>query len=88
MLYKVVLLSAVQECDSVISVHISIASFVSLPSTPLGHHRAEHPLLYANFPLASCFTSSVGKESGCNAGDPSSIPESRSSPGEGIGYSL
>ena len=30
--------------------------------------------------------SSAGKESACNAGDPSSIPGSRSSPGEGIGY--
>ena len=30
--------------------------------------------------------SSVGKESTCNAGDPSSVPESGSSPGEGIGY--
>ena len=31
--------------------------------------------------------SSVGKESTCNAGDPSSIPGSGSSLGEGIGYS-
>ena len=30
--------------------------------------------------------SSVGKESTCNAGDPGSIPGSRRSPGEGIGY--
>ena len=32
--------------------------------------------------------SSAGKESGCNAGDPDSIPGSGSSPGEGIGYPL
>ena len=32
--------------------------------------------------------SSVGKEYVCNAGDPSSIPESGRSPGEGIGYPL
>ena len=32
--------------------------------------------------------SSVGKESACNAGDPSSIPGSGISPGEGIGYPL
>ena len=32
--------------------------------------------------------SSVGKESTCNAGDPSSIPGSRSSSEEGIGYPL
>ena len=32
--------------------------------------------------------SSVGKESACNAGDPSSIPGSRRSTGEGIGYPL
>ena len=32
--------------------------------------------------------SSVGKESGCNAGDPSLIPVSGRSAGEGIGYPL
>ena len=32
--------------------------------------------------------SSVGKKSACNAGDPSSIPGSGRSPGEGIGYPL
>ena len=32
--------------------------------------------------------SSVGKESSCNAGDPSSIPGSRRSRGEGKGYPL
>ena len=32
--------------------------------------------------------SSVGKESTSNAGDPSSIPGSRRSAGEGIGYAL
>ena len=32
--------------------------------------------------------SSVGKESTCNAGDPSSIPGSGRSPGEGVGYLL
>ena len=32
--------------------------------------------------------SSAGKESAYNAGDPSSIPGSGSSPGEGIGYPL
>ena len=32
--------------------------------------------------------SSDGKESACNAGDPSLIPGSGRSPGEGIGYPL
>ena len=32
--------------------------------------------------------SSAGKESACNAGDPSSIPRSGRSAGEGIGYPL
>jgi len=32
--------------------------------------------------------SSVGKESACNTGDPSSIPGFGRSPGEGIGYPL
>ena len=31
---------------------------------------------------------SAGKESTCNAGDPSLIPGSGRSPGEGLGYSL
>ena len=38
---------------------------------------------YKGFP-----DSSVGKESACNAGDPSSIPGSGRSAGEGIGYPL
>ena len=38
------------------------------------------------FPL--CAFSSVGKESACNAGDPSWIPGSERSTGEGIGYPL
>ena len=38
---------------------------------------------YEDFPC-----SSAGKESTCSAGDPSSIPGSGSSPGEGIGYPL
>ena len=33
-------------------------------------------------------SSSVGKESACNAGDPGSIPRSGRSPGEEIGYPL
>ena len=32
--------------------------------------------------------SSVGKESACNAGDPSLVPGSRRSTGEGMGYPL
>ena len=39
--------------------------------------------MYQDFP-----DSSVGKESTCNAGDPSSIPGSGRSAGEGIGYPL
>ena len=36
-----------------------------------------------------CFPGSLaGKESACNAGDPSSIPELGSFPGKGIGYPL
>ena len=39
--------------------------------------------VYVGFPDFS-----VGKESACNAGDPSSIPEWGRSPGEGLGYPL
>ena len=38
--------------------------------------------------LDMCPDSSVGKETACNAGDPSSIPGSGRSAGEGIGYPL
>ena len=38
------------------------------------------------FPNRGFPDSSVGKESTCNAGDPSSIPGSGRSPGEEIGY--
>ena len=35
-----------------------------------------------------CPTSSAGKESACNAGDPSSISGLRRFPGEGLGYAF
>ena len=41
-----------------------------------------------SLPAGGSPDSSVGKESACNAGDPSLIPGSGSSPGEGIGYTL
>ena len=40
------------------------------------------------FFLPEVIGSSTGKESACNAGDPSSIPGSQRSPGEGNGYPL
>ena len=47
-----------------------------------------HFLLQGNV-LAKCFSdSSVGKESACNAGNPSLIPGSGRLPGEGLGYPL
>ena len=49
----------------------------------------EDILLFSGFLRTSRFPhSSVGKESTCNTGDPSSIPMSGGSTGEGIGYSL
>ena len=39
--------------------------------------------MYVGFP-----DSSIGKESACNAGDPSSNPGSGKSTGEGIGYPI
>ena len=47
--------------------------------TSVGEH------LWYNYGLSD---SSVGKESACNTGDPSLIPGSGRSPGEGIGYPL
>ena len=43
LLYDVLLVSAVQQCESAVSIHISPLSRASLPSAhpvPLGHHRA------------------------------------------------
>ena len=45
--------------------------------------------LFPSFPLNDGLPdSSVGKESTCNAGDPSLIPGSGRCPGKGIGYPL
>ena len=47
------------------------------------------PLLVIHYSYIVAFPgSSVGKESACNAGNPSSIPGSERSAGEGIGYPL
>ena len=45
-------------------------------------------LLNVFIKLLKFLCSVVGKESVCNAGDPSSIPGLGRSPGEGIGYLL
>ena len=45
-------------------------------------------LLFIALYLLWVLDSSIGKESFCNAGDPSLIPGSRRSTGEGIGYPL
>ena len=47
------------------------------------YHWLQWTITFSGFP-----DNSVGKESTCNAGDPSSIPGSGRSPGEGIGYPL
>ena len=47
------------------------------------HHRIHELHIVLGFP-----DSSVGKESTCNAGDPSSIPGSGRSAGKGISYPL
>ena len=49
-----------------------------------------HQVLDAAHRILSCSTqdTSAGKESVCNAGDPTSIPGLGRSPGEGIGYPL
>ena len=55
-------------------------------SLPLYNHKGFdlcHTWIVSGFPH-----SSVGKESACSAGDPSSIPELERSVGDGIGYPL
>ena len=61
------------------------SDYIRKPSVAFGafllyyHHHGNFNIL---------FHSSVGKESACSAGDPSSIPGSGRSTGEGIGYPL
>ena len=66
MLYDVVLVSAVQQSESAICVHISPPSRVSLlplppRPTPLGHHRALScaPCAIQQLPIATDFTQST-----------------------------
>ena len=59
MLYNVVLVSAVQQCESAIHIHISYPSRISLllrapHPTPLGHHRAD---FYGH--TGHCFESTI-----------------------------
>ena len=61
---------------------LQIIQFRFITEKKWGHEK-EKWINYSRFP-----TSSVGKESTCNAGDPGSIPRSGRSAGEGIGYSL
>ena len=62
LLYNVVLVSAIQQGESVISIHYvpSLLSLLHRPPypTPLGLHRAlaKLPALYSNFLLVICFT--------------------------------
>ena len=60
MLHNVVLVSAVQQCESAIIVHVP--SLLSLPHLSPPHpsgssqHWAELPVLYSRLPLVICFT--------------------------------
>ena len=53
-------------------------------------HYESHLAVLKNDVICECLvgfpSSSAGKESACHSGDPSSIPGSGRSPGEGIGY--
>ena len=67
------------------AIHSSILAWRipwSIQLQRVGHNRA-------SFTFILGFSgSSADKESACSVGDPSSIPKSGRSPGEGIGYSL
>ena len=55
----------------------------------MNHQGSPPNSFYWRIELETGFSgSSASKESACNAGDPGSIPGSRRSPGEGIGYPL
>ena len=59
------------------------AEFKKKKEYSIQYNSIECLLLCNDFP-----GSSVGKESTCNAGEPSSFPGSGRSPGEGVGYPL
>ena len=62
---------------------------IQLPSLGIRQWKDEPPEPLVLMASALGFPgSSAGKEHACNAGDPSSIPGSGGSPGEGIGYPL
>ena len=61
MLYSVVWVSAVQQCEAVISIHISTLSWASLPPPippfqVITEHRGQLLALWCSFLLATCFT--------------------------------
>ena len=56
-----------------------------MPGSSVIYYLLEFAQIHVNWGFLD---SSVGKESACNAGDPSLIPGSGRSTGEGIGYPL
>ena len=54
MLCSVVLASAVQQCESVIIIHISLPSVPPLQA--ITEHKVRLPVLYGNFPPATYLT--------------------------------
>ena len=56
LLYNVVLVSAVQQCESAIIIHIHPFPTTLPPFIPLGHHWTLFSLLYSSFPLAIYLT--------------------------------
>ena len=100
--YNVVLVSAIQQSESSIIIHISPLSWAFLPSphhTPLGHHRlgslcctkTSHQLTmyhYTWYCILGLPWCSDGKESACNTGDLGSVPGLGRSPGGGHGNQL
>ena len=64
LLYNVLFISAVEQCEPAITIHISSATWASFPSshhTALGNHRvpSRTPVLYRNFSPAIYFTHDV-----------------------------
>ena len=73
-------------------VQARILEWVAVPfsrgSSQPGIEPRSPALQVDSLPAGGSPDSSVGKESSCNAGDPSSTPGSGRSPGERIGYPL
>ena len=76
-------------CVYILHVYAQIYMYIKILYLYIKYINLKIRLCYTYYTILWCFLHiSVGKESACNARDPSSIPELGRSPGEGNGNTL